>query len=138
MGLKWTDSREIGEALYDAYPDLDPKTVRFTDMHQWICDLEDFDDDPQASNEKILEAILLVWLDEAEYVLVGMGAGLSASAGLNYVDPDFFRRHFPAHAALGLRTVWEDALAALVHPSHIVIYAPGASLTCRLPATRII
>ena len=65
MGLKWTDSREIGEALYDAYPDLDPKTVRFTDMHQWICDLEDFDDDPQASNEKILEAILLVWLDES-------------------------------------------------------------------------
>ena len=63
MGLKWTDSREIGEALYDAYPDLDPKTVRFTDMHQWICDLEDFDDDPQASNEKILEAIVLVWLD---------------------------------------------------------------------------
>ena len=62
----WTDSREIGEALYDAYPDLDPKTVRFTDMHQWICDLEDFDDDPQASNEKILEAILLVWLDEAD------------------------------------------------------------------------
>ena len=42
MGLKWTDSREIGEALYDAYPDLDPKTVRFTDMHQWICDLERF------------------------------------------------------------------------------------------------
>lgn len=40
MGLKWTDSREIGEALYDAYPDLDPKTVRFTDMHQWICDLK--------------------------------------------------------------------------------------------------
>ena len=65
-GLKWTDSREIGEALYDANPDLDPKTVRFTDMHQWICDLEDFDDDPNASNEKILEAILLVWLDEAE------------------------------------------------------------------------
>ena len=66
MGLKWTDSREIGEALYDAFPDLDPKTVRFTDLHQWICDLEEFDDDPNASNEKILEAILLVWLDEAE------------------------------------------------------------------------
>ena len=57
---------KAGEALYDAYPDLDPKTVRFTDMHQWICDLEEFDDDPNASNEKILEAILLVWLDEAE------------------------------------------------------------------------
>ncbi|EAA3096606.1 Fe-S cluster assembly protein IscX [Salmonella enterica subsp. enterica serovar Kedougou] len=66
MGLKWTDSREIGEALYDAYPDVDPKTVRFTDLHQWICKLDDFDDDPNASNEKILEAILLVWLDEAE------------------------------------------------------------------------
>ena len=66
MGLKWTDSREIGEALYDANPDLDPKTVRFTDMHQWICDLEDFDNYPNTYNEKILEAILLVWLDEAE------------------------------------------------------------------------
>lgn len=54
MGLKWTDSREIGEALYDAFPDLDPKTVRFTDLHQWICDTEEFDDDPQASNEKSL------------------------------------------------------------------------------------
>lgn len=52
MGLKWTDSREIGEALYDAYPDVDPKTVRFTDLHQWICELDDFDDDPNASNEK--------------------------------------------------------------------------------------
>lgn len=66
MGLKWTDSRAIGEALYDRFPALDPKTVRFTDMHLWICDLEAFDDDPDASNEKILEAILLVWLDEAE------------------------------------------------------------------------
>ncbi|MFS2222052.1 Fe-S cluster assembly protein IscX [Pantoea sp. B65] len=66
MGLKWTDSREIAEALYDTYPDTDPKTVRFTDLHQWICDLEEFDDQPGASNEKILEAILLVWLDEYE------------------------------------------------------------------------
>ena len=64
MSLTWQDTREIGEALYDQFPDLDPKTVRFTDMHQWICNLEDFDDDPQGSNEKVLEAILLVWLDE--------------------------------------------------------------------------
>ncbi|MDI8799832.1 Fe-S cluster assembly protein IscX, partial [Salmonella enterica subsp. enterica serovar Montevideo] len=42
-------SREIGEALYDAYPDVDPKTVRFTDLHQWICEMDDFDDDPNAS-----------------------------------------------------------------------------------------
>lgn len=64
--MKWSDTREIGEALYDLYPDTDPKTVRFTDMHQGICQLDDFDDDPQKSNEKILEAILLVWLDEFE------------------------------------------------------------------------
>ena len=59
MGLKWQDSREIGEALYDLYPDPDPKTVRFTDMHQWICELEEFDDAPEKSNEKVLEAIVL-------------------------------------------------------------------------------
>ena len=52
--------------LYDRDPDLDPKTVRFTDMHRWICELDGFDDDPEASNEKILEAILLRWLDEYE------------------------------------------------------------------------
>lgn len=45
--MKWSDTREIGEALYDLYPDTDPKTVRFTDMHHWICDLDGFDDDPQ-------------------------------------------------------------------------------------------
>ena len=66
MGLKWQDSREIGDARYDLYPDTDPKTVRFTDMHQWICELEEFDDAPEKSNEKVLEAILLVWLDEFE------------------------------------------------------------------------
>ncbi|MDR0218768.1 MAG: Fe-S cluster assembly protein IscX [Enterobacteriaceae bacterium] len=66
MKMKWSDSRDIGEALCDKFPDLDPKTVRFTDMHQWICELEGFDDDPAKSNEKILEAILLVWLDEFE------------------------------------------------------------------------
>ena len=64
--MKWTDSQAIAEALYDRNPDLDPKTVRFTDMHQWICELEGFDDVPEDSNEKILEAILLYWLDEYE------------------------------------------------------------------------
>lgn len=64
--MKWHDTREIGEALYDIYPEVDPKTVRFTDMYQWICALDDFDDEPQKSNEKVLEAILLVWLDEYE------------------------------------------------------------------------
>ncbi|MDG6894841.1 Fe-S cluster assembly protein IscX [Volucribacter amazonae] len=64
--MKWTDSQEIAWALYDLNPELDPKTVRFTDMHQWICQLEEFDDDPEKSNEAILEAILLKWLEEFE------------------------------------------------------------------------
>ena len=62
--MKWQDSQEIAWALYDSYHDVDPKTVRFTDMHAWNCDLEEFDDQPEKSNEKILEAILLYWLDE--------------------------------------------------------------------------
>ncbi|MBR0573506.1 MULTISPECIES: Fe-S cluster assembly protein IscX [Pasteurellaceae] len=64
MKLTWQDTQDIAIELYDRDPDLDPKTVRFTDMHRWICELEDFDDDPQKSNEKILESILLKWLDE--------------------------------------------------------------------------
>ena len=61
-----TDAQLIAEELYDRNPDLDPKTVRFTDLHQWICELDGFDDDPMKSNESILEAILLKWLDEYE------------------------------------------------------------------------
>ncbi|QGM80441.1 Fe-S cluster assembly protein IscX [Otariodibacter oris] len=64
--MKWTDAQEIAWALYDRDPDLDPQTVRFTDLHQWICDLEGFDDDPEKSNESILEAILLKWIEEYE------------------------------------------------------------------------
>lgn len=64
--MKWSDTRMIAEQLYDMNPDLDPATVRFTDMHKWICEMEDFDDDPEASNEHILEAILTIWLEEYE------------------------------------------------------------------------
>ncbi|MCF4176396.1 Fe-S cluster assembly protein IscX [Vibrio sp. McD22-P3] len=64
MSLKWTDSRDIAIELCDQFPDMDPKTVRFTDLHQWITKLEDFDDDPNRSNEKILEAVILCWMDE--------------------------------------------------------------------------
>ncbi|AZV93371.1 Fe-S cluster assembly protein IscX [Kerstersia gyiorum] len=63
--MKWTDSLAIAEALYDAHPDVDPLTVRFTDMHAWILALPEFEDDPEASNERILEAILEAWIDEA-------------------------------------------------------------------------
>ncbi|EFM91971.1 hypothetical protein appser6_10640 [Actinobacillus pleuropneumoniae serovar 6 str. Femo] len=53
----------IAENLYDMNPDLDPTTVRFTDMHKLICEMDDFDDDPEASNEQVLEAILTIWLE---------------------------------------------------------------------------
>ena len=66
MSLKWTDSLDIAISLDEAYPDVDPQWVRFTDLHEWICKLEDFDDKPQNSGEKILEAIQLAWIDEKD------------------------------------------------------------------------
>lgn len=66
MSLKWTDSRDIAIELSEIYPDVDPKSVRFTDLHRWITELEDFDDDPERSNERILEAIIMCWMDELD------------------------------------------------------------------------
>ena len=66
MGLKWTDSRAIAEELYDNEPDLDPTTLRMTELHTKILALPDFDDDPQASSEARLEAILQIWIDERD------------------------------------------------------------------------
>jgi len=64
--MKWTDTREIAIALYERFPDVDPKTIRFTDLHKWVLGLDGFDDDPNRSGEKILEAIQMAWIDEAE------------------------------------------------------------------------
>jgi FeS assembly protein IscX len=64
MGLKWTDSRDIAIELEETHPDVDPQYVRFTDLHDWVCELENFEDDPQRSGEKILEAIQMAWIDE--------------------------------------------------------------------------
>lgn len=66
MDLKWTDTRQIAIALADAHPDVKPLTIRFTDLHRWITELPNFRDDPNRSNEKILEAIQMAWLDEVE------------------------------------------------------------------------
>ena len=66
MSLKWTDSLDIAIELDEAHPDVDPQWVRFTDLHEWICKLENFDDAPQKSGEKILEAIQLAWIDEKD------------------------------------------------------------------------
>ena len=64
--MKWTDSLRIAEALYDKHPDIDPKTIRFTDLMEWVMALEGFNDDPHHCGEKILEAIQLAWIEEAE------------------------------------------------------------------------
>ncbi len=64
--MKWTDTQDIALALVDAHPDVDPATVRFTDLHRWVLALPGFDDDPGRSGEKILEAIQMAWIDEAD------------------------------------------------------------------------
>ena len=64
--MKWTDSRDIAIALCEAHPEIDPLTIRFTDLHQWVCALPGFADEPNRSGEKILEAIQAMWIDEAE------------------------------------------------------------------------
>jgi FeS assembly protein IscX len=63
--MKWADITAIAEALYDKYPDLDPATIRFTDLHNKIIELEDFDDDTSRGGEKVLEAVQQAWIDEA-------------------------------------------------------------------------
>ena len=63
--MKWTDVREIAIELSEAHPDVDPQYVRFTDLHRWVTELEDFSDDPDHSGEKILEAIQMMWIDES-------------------------------------------------------------------------
>jgi len=64
--MKWVDSREIAIALAEHHPDVDPSTVRFTDLHRWVIALHGFDDDPKHSGEKILEAIQMLWIEESE------------------------------------------------------------------------
>jgi FeS assembly protein IscX len=62
--ITWRDVEDIGIALIEQHPEIDPLTVRFTDLHRWVTELPGFGDDPKASNEKILEAIQMAWLDE--------------------------------------------------------------------------
>jgi len=64
--MRWTDVREIAIALEEAHPDADNVNLRFTDLHRWICELPDFEDDPDKSNEKVLEAIQMAWIDERD------------------------------------------------------------------------
>jgi FeS assembly protein IscX len=64
MTLTWRDAEDIALALSERFPDTDPLTVRFTDLHRWVTELPEFADDPKASNEGILEKIQMVWLEE--------------------------------------------------------------------------
>jgi FeS assembly protein IscX len=62
--MKWTDVYDVAIALDEAHPEANPQLVRFTDLHNWILELEEFDDDPAHSGEKVLEAIQMAWIEE--------------------------------------------------------------------------
>ena len=64
--LKWTDHREIAILLEENYPEKDNVNLRFTDLHKWVVTLSEFQDDPNSSNEKILEAIQMSWIEERD------------------------------------------------------------------------
>ncbi len=64
--MKWQDTQDIAIALEDKYPHKDNINLRYTDFHKWIVELDEFDDDPQKSNEKILEAIQAAWIEERD------------------------------------------------------------------------
>ena len=66
MKLKWVDSLDIAIEIDETHPDVDPRYVNFVDLRQWVMALEDFDDDPEHSGERILEAIQLAWIEEKE------------------------------------------------------------------------
>lgn len=66
MSIKWADIQEIAIELSEIHSEVDPQYIRFTDLHTWVCALENFDDDPERSNEKILEAIQMAWIDESD------------------------------------------------------------------------
>jgi FeS assembly protein IscX len=62
--MKWTDTLDIAIELVDKHQEVDPKVINFVDLHRMVCELNDFDDDPNRSGEKILEAIQMAWIEE--------------------------------------------------------------------------
>ena len=63
--LTWADAEDLGILLHERHPTVDPLTVRFTDLHRWVCELPEFGDDPRASSEGKLEAIQMAWVEES-------------------------------------------------------------------------
>ena len=66
MTLKWTDTLDIAIELDETHPDIDPLTINFVDLRKWVMELSEFEDDPEHSGEKILEAIQMAWIEEKE------------------------------------------------------------------------
>ena len=66
MKLKWVDVLEIAMSLSEAHEDLDPRYINFVNLRRLVTELPEFDDDPERSGEKILEAIQAAWIEEAE------------------------------------------------------------------------
>ena len=64
MKLTWNDTEDVGMALFKKFPDTDPLSVRFVDLHKWVTELGEFEDDPKKSNEAMLEVIQMAWLEE--------------------------------------------------------------------------
>ncbi|MDV2503627.1 MAG: Fe-S cluster assembly protein IscX [bacterium] len=62
--MSWNDTEDIGFELFERFPEVDPLSVRFTDLHRWVCELPGFEDDPKQSAEGILEAIQMAWWEE--------------------------------------------------------------------------
>ena len=62
--MKWTDVYDIAIELGERYPDADPQYVNFVDLHDWVCQLDEFDDDHDRGGEKVLEAIQSAWIEE--------------------------------------------------------------------------
>ena len=63
--MKWIDTNDIALDLLENFPEVDPLSIRFTDLRAWIVALPNFDDDPNKCNEKILEAIQMAWIEES-------------------------------------------------------------------------
>ena len=64
MTLRWDDAEDIAELLAEAHPSVDPLSVRFTDLHRWVCELPGFSDDPKTSTEGKLEQIQMAWVEQ--------------------------------------------------------------------------
>lgn len=62
--MRWTEAEQIGMALVHAHPTVDPLTVRFTQLREWVLQLPSFSDNPSSSNEGRLEAIQMAWHEE--------------------------------------------------------------------------